>query len=187
MRKVLYLLSELDEEQLDWLVDAGTREWLNPEQVLVREGQRISVLYLTLTGRFQVRTRERIVAELGAGEIIGELSFLDSRPPAATVTALENASVLSIPTVRLGSKLKTDHVFGSNFYRALGVMLAHRLRDTTLSLAYGSLERRMDSDVEEVGEFSPELLDSLNLAGARFESLMQKLDGEKARTVSSGT
>ena len=66
-------------------------------------------------------------------------------------------------------------------------MLAHRLRDTTRSLAYGSLERRMDSDVEEVGEFSPELLDSLNLAGARFQSLMQKLDAEKARTVSSGT
>ena len=186
MRKILYLLSELDEEWLDWMVDAGTREWLNPGHVLVQEGRRISVLYLTLAGRFEVRTRERVVAELGAGEIIGELSFLDSRPPAATVTALEKSSVLSIPRARLSSKLKTDHVFGSKFYRALGVMLAHRLRDTTLALAYGSVERHMDSDVEEVGEFAPELLDSLNLAGARFESLMQKLDGEKARAVSSG-
>jgi len=186
MRKVLYLLSELDEEQLDWMIDVGTQEWLNPGQVLVQEGQRISVLYLTLTGRFEVRTRERVVAELGAGEIIGELSFLDSRPPAATVNALEHVSVLSIPTARLSSKLKTDHVFGSKFYRALGVMLAHRLRDTTLLQAYGSVERRMDSDVEEVGEFSPELLESLSLAGARFESLMQKLDGEKARAVGSG-
>jgi CRP-like cAMP-binding protein len=186
MRKVLYLLSELDEEQLDWMIDAGTQDWVNPGQVLVQEGRHISVLYLTLTGKFEVRTRQRVVAELGAGEIIGELSYLDSRPPGATVTALENGSVLSIPRARLRSKLNTDHVFGSKFYRALGVMLAHRLRDTTLSLASGPVERRMDSDVEEAGEFSPELLERLSLAGARFESLMQKLEGENARAVGSG-
>src|SRR6185295_14857368 len=101
MRKVLYLLSELDEEALDWIVGVGTREWIEPQQVLVQEGQPISVLYLTLGGRFQVRIRERIVTELGAGEIVGELSFFDSRPPVASVFALEKSSVLSIPTARL--------------------------------------------------------------------------------------
>src|SRR5437870_10687394 len=168
MRKVLYLLSELNEESLDWLVGAGTREWFTPGQVLVEEGKHIDVLYITLQGRFSVSTKGRSVAELRVGEVIGELSFLDSRPPVATVVALEKSAVLSIPRSRLHSKLETDPVFACSFYRALGVMLAHRLRDTTLHLAYGPVERSADSDTEEAGE------SNLNLAAARFESMIRK-------------
>ncbi|HEY2379669.1 MAG TPA: cyclic nucleotide-binding domain-containing protein [Terriglobia bacterium] len=182
MRKVLYLLSELDEHALDWLVAAGTREWLAPKHVLIEEGKPITVLYITLEGKFSVKTKDKVVAELEAGEVVGELSFLDSRPPVATVATLERSAVLSIPAARLRSKLKTDHVFASSFYRALGVMLATRLRDMTLTLAYGTSESR-NLDVEEAGEFSPALFDRLDLAARRFQSLIEKLDMEKGRAA----
>lgn len=186
MRKVLYLLSELNEQALDWITGAGTRETVRAKQILIEEGKHISDLYITLQGKFSVVTKGKSVAQLGVGEIVGELSFLDSRPPVASVMAEEESTVLSIPTNRLRSKLKTDTAFASQFYRALGVMLAHRLRDTTMQLAFGPVERSMDEDVEGAGEFSPELLDSLNLAAARFESMMQKLEHSAVRAAPTG-
>src|SRR5687768_14770161 len=113
MRNVLFILSELNEQALDWIAGAGTRESVAAGQFLVVEGKPIEVLYITLTGKFAVKTKGKVVTELGGGEVIGELSFLDSRPPVATVVALERSSFLSIPASRLRSKLKTDHAFAS--------------------------------------------------------------------------
>src|SRR5215469_9431511 len=64
--------------------------------------------------------------------------------------------------------------------RALGVMLTHRSHDTTLTLAYGPVERGMDQDTQEVGEFAPELLDNRNLVAA--ESMMRKLENDRRET-----
>jgi CRP-like cAMP-binding protein len=176
MRKILFILAELSDQDLDWIAGVGSREAIPKGQILVHEGKRIEVLYMTLRGKFAVSTGgSGVIAELGSGEVIGELSFLDSRPPNASVSALEDSVVLSIPVARLHTKLHSDPGFGSRFYRALGVMLAHRLRDTTIQLAYG-VERRLDDDVEDAGELAPELLDNLNLAGARFEAIMRRLD-----------
>jgi CRP/FNR family cyclic AMP-dependent transcriptional regulator len=176
MRKILFILAEFTDQDLDWIAGTGTREFISRGQVLVTEGKRIEVLYITLEGKLAVTTKgSGTIAELGAGEIVGELSFLDSRPPNASVLALEDSTVLSIPVSRLHAKLKSDLGFSSRFYRALGVLLSHRLRDTVIQLAYG-VERRLDEDVEEAGELSPELLDNLNLAAARFEAILRKLE-----------
>jgi CRP-like cAMP-binding protein len=181
MRKILFILAELSDQDLDWIAGAGGQESIAKGQILVQQGKRIEVLYITLHGKFAVTVEGfGTIAELGSGEVIGELSFLDSRPPVASVSALVDSTVLSIPAARLHSKLRSDPGFSGRFYRALGVMLSHRLRDTTLQLAYG-IERRLDEGIEEVGEMSPELLDSINLAAARFEAIIRKLDMARDR------
>jgi len=37
------------------------------------------------------------VAQLMSGEVIGEMSFVDSYPPSASVQALERSAVLAVP------------------------------------------------------------------------------------------
>ena len=107
MRKVLFVLAELNDQDLDWIVAAGTRESFPRGQVLVRQGEPVPSLYLILRGRFTVTTGDnRLINTIGQGEVVGEISFLDSRPPTATVTAAEDSTVLSLPSGRLRSRLR---------------------------------------------------------------------------------
>jgi NTE family protein len=64
--------------------------------VLVRQGDASDELYIVVTGRcaVSVERREGIIAEIGPGEPIGELSFFGHSPRSATVTAARDSDVL---------------------------------------------------------------------------------------------
>lgn len=176
MRKVLYILSEFKDQDIDWITGVGDKQTVRAGESLVRSGEQIDSLYIVLNGRFEVSIggSAGVIAELGSGEIVGELSFLDSRPPSADVKATEDSIVYSIPARRLTSKFRTDEGFAARFYRALGVLLSDRLRDTSRQLAYGAV-KSLDSDKEEFSEISPDLLDNMGLAGQRFNDILSKL------------
>jgi bacteriocin-type transport-associated protein len=183
LRKVLFILSELADADLDWMVQNGARRAVPRGTVLIREGQPISELYVLLDGSLSVTLsalQGREIARLRSGEVLGELSFLDSRPPSATVAAAEEASVLAISRERLSAKLEQDLGFAARFYRALGVFLAARLRRTQARLGYGP------DDVPEQGadrgdELDPQVLGGVALAGARFDWMLRRLRGEPPR------
>ena len=110
------------------------------------------------------------------GEFIGELSFLDSRPPSATVIASTNSVVVAIPRHMLETKLRDDTAFAARFYRALGVFLAHRLRRMTPqgTEVRDSGAHPVDETAED--EIDPQLLESISLAGKRFEWFQGRFD-----------
>lgn len=183
MRKVLFILSELADADLDWMVQNGSRQVLAEGTVLIREGQPISDLFVLLDGSLSVTLAAlsgKEVARLHSGEVLGELSFLDSRPPSASVTASEKVAVLAIPRERLTQKLVDDTAFAARFYRALGVFLASRLRRTQQRLGYKSDDSILDDDVEHEDELDPDLLDSVALAGARFKWILERLRSARA-------
>jgi bacteriocin-type transport-associated protein len=177
MRKVLFILSELADGDVDWMIESGTRTAVPGGTRLIEEGKPIDVLYIVLDGQLAVTLAalgSQPIARLQSGEILGELSFLDSRPPSASVTAVERSTVLSIPRVRLTEKLAADPAFAARFYRALGVFLASRLRRSQQRLGYDS-ERILDDDVEHEDELDPEVLQHVALAGARFDWMLKRL------------
>lgn len=178
MRRVLFILGELEDADVNWMVEAGVRQPVDRDEVLVEQGREIDALYFVLRGKFAVsiaRPANEVVARLGVGEVVGELSYLDSRPPSATLTAEEDSLVLAIPRRLLTEKLSKDAWFAARFYKALGVFLADRLRSTTSRLAYGEGADELDEDIEAEGEMSPELLDNLELAGARFDWILKQM------------
>jgi bacteriocin-type transport-associated protein len=176
---MLYILSELADEDLDWIVQNGTQEVHAAGSVLIREGEPIEVIYVLLDGQLSVTLQAlggKEVARLRTGEVLGELSFLDSRPPSASVGAVEQVTVLSIPRDRLTARLEADPPFAARFYRALGIFLASRLRKTQQRLGYGG-DRILDDDVQHEDELDPEVLDHVALAGARFDWMLKRLRG----------
>jgi len=180
MRKVLFILSELSDEDVDWLIRNGTKTTYPAGSVLIEEGKPIEVLFILLDGQLSVSLAAlggKEVAVLQSGEILGELSFLDSRPPSASVTAMADAAVLSIPRASLLEKLEADLGFAARFYRALGVFLASRLRRSQQRLGYEG-GRILDDNVEHEDELDPELLDHVALAGARFDWMLRRLRGD---------
>jgi CRP/FNR family cyclic AMP-dependent transcriptional regulator len=177
MRKALFFLGVLNDSDLEWMIAAGTKQQLNPGEVLIEEGKFATSLYLVLDGVFSVIARttgQREVARLRSGEIVGEMSYVDSRPPSATVQAAEPSSVLAIPRQILDGRLQLDVAFAARFYRAIAVLLSDRLRSTVGLLGYGPGQTLQDQ-ASYADEIDTAVLDNISLAGARFDLLLRRL------------
>jgi CRP-like cAMP-binding protein len=162
------------------MINNGAVRRVAAGQVLIREGHPIDGFYIVLEGLFAITSSSRNgqeVARNGVGEILGEISFVDSRPPSATVVALQDSLVFVLDRARLRDKLDREAHFASRFYRTVAVFLADRLRNTTSRLGYGA-EREMDEDTEYQGELDTQVLDNVHLAGARFDHMLKRLTGQ---------
>lgn len=165
MTRSAHILGLLRDEDIDWIAQVGLRVTLPAGQPLVEEGRRNSFLHIILSGAFLVTSRstgDRQISVMQRGEVIGELSFLDARPPSATVRAVRASQVLAITRSEVGRKLESDLGFGSRFYKALGITLAIRLRALTRG---GAAEEDEGSERAAMDE-------------ARFEAMMRRLTGE---------
>lgn len=173
MRKVLYILGLLQDKDIDWLAATGQRVSLTAGTNIVTEGQALDSLYIIVDGGLAVIKQGKELARIGAGEIVGEISMLDSRPPIATVAAAEQSTVLRILRKNLQSKLDIDPGFASRFYKALAIFLAGRMRERdTMGFGKG---QALDKDVRAADEIDPDHLENISLAGARFTWLLDRL------------
>ena len=180
MRKVLFILGQLSDGDVEWFSRAGVRRKLREGEVLVEQGRRIDALYIVLDGRLSVSLAGHgEIARRASGEIIGEMSLVDARPPAATVAALEDAVVLAVPQAALEAKAAADPAFAARFYRALATFLSDRMRGTLLRLGYGD-DREPDEGTAPEDELDDNVLDNVSLAGARFDRMLKQLLGASA-------
>lgn len=179
MRKVLFLLGQLSDEDVEWLIDNGTRRNIPAGTLLITQGGPLANLFILLQGTLEVTSTQmgsRAIA-LESGEVVGEVSLLDSRPPTADVRARNDCIVLEFTQEELRDKLAADESFASRFYHALALFLACRLRNTYQQMGF-SKERNLD-DQEFEDELSPEVLDSVHLAAKRFDRVLTRLLGGK--------
>jgi CRP/FNR family transcriptional regulator, cyclic AMP receptor protein len=173
------MFGDLSDSDIEWLAAAGERKSFPKGSVLIRQGEPIEEIYILLDGQLSVRVTSApddvTINTLQKGEIVGELSFLDSRPPTATVMAATDAIVLAIARSKLRLKLERDSAFAAKFYRALGVFLADRLRRSTGRLGYDS-SQLLRPDKADDDEIDPDLLESVAIAAKRFELLLEHLE-----------
>ncbi len=177
MRKVLFLFGQVSDEDIDWMLQVGRKETVPANQVLIVEGQPFDAVYLVLNGTFSVTVaslEDREVNRLGCGEIVGEMSFVDTRPPSATVTAVENSTVFAIPRQLLAERLEENTLFAARFYKAICLFLSDRLRSSVALMGYES-GQEFEDDIEYADELNPGVLDSIHLAGSRFDKLLKQL------------
>lgn len=175
MRKVLYILGLLDDMDVDWLARQGRKRTIASGEVLVREGTPCQSVFLLIDGSMAVSIQGLgRVATLGSGEMIGELSFVDSAPPSATVTAETTCQILDVDKQLLAAHLSRNEGFARRFYQAIAMFLADRLRGTVRRMGYGA-GGSLDSDEVLADELDEKLLDTVSLAGERFDRLIRTL------------
>ncbi|HEY9794515.1 MAG TPA: cyclic nucleotide-binding domain-containing protein [Leptolyngbyaceae cyanobacterium] len=176
MKKVFFLLGELDDDDIDWMVATGRRDEVVAGTVLIQEGKPIDTLHILLEGTLSVSVAAlegKTIARLTSGAVVGEMSFADARPPSATVQAVENSLVLSIPRAYLIEKLQEDLGFASRFYRAIAIFMSTRLRGTVRYLGYAKDQLLSEDTGSE--DLSPEITDNVPLAKARFDWLLRRM------------
>lgn len=80
-----------------------------PNTVLFREGDPGGDLYYLESGKLLVctinGTEVKVLAKIGPGEFIGELSFFDNKPRSSHIVALEKSTILQIPKFELTPQL----------------------------------------------------------------------------------
>lgn len=177
MRKALLVLGILNDSDLDWLIATGVKREIAPGDILIHEGKPVDSVFLVLDGALAVTSRavgDRELARLLSGEIVGEMSFVDSRPPSATVRAVARSLVLAVPRTALQGKLDTEPSFAARFYKALAVFLSDRMRSTIGLLGYGA-GAKLDDESTYADELDTDALERASLAGARFDLLQRRL------------
>ena len=179
MRKVLFLFGQLNDQDIEWLVGVGEKRSIPAGDVLIREGQPFDAIFIVLDGTLAVEAAAlggKEINRLGCGEIVGEMSFVDARPPSATVRAIEKSTVFAVPRPDLATRLDEDAAFAARFYRALCLFLSDRLRSSVALMGYEG-DGGLEMDVEYEDELNPGVLDSIHLAGSRFDAMLKRLLG----------
>jgi len=181
-KKVLFILGELEDDDIDWIVATGKREEIPAGETLIHEGKPVDTLYILLDGLLTVSIPsmgDKVLAQLSTGDMVGEMSFVDSRPPSATVKTSEPSLLLSLSRAVLVQRLEQDLGFAFRFYRALTILLSTRLRGTVRLLGYGSDEELNHTTEGVQPEFDPHVSESVALAEVRFNWLLRRLKNLK--------
>jgi len=133
------LLSGLPEHLSASLFASTTRVALSADEVLFLAGDAGDGCYRVEEGLLKVTMvsragSERILAFLGPGAIVGELSIIDGLPRSASVVAVRDASLSFLSRAAFEDFAKKH----PEIYKSLVTMIATRLRETDAVIAAGS-------------------------------------------------
>lgn len=124
------LFSALDNYALERLVAMSTELSLKPGEYLIHQDELGDSMYVIVEGRIQIRKvvgdSEVVLAERGAGEVIGEMSVLDQAPRVASGIALTNVRALQIDQETFMALLD----WSPSAARAILKTFAQRIRST---------------------------------------------------------
>ena len=116
----------------DWalVADKASRVNFKTGETIVERGRRTHGVYLILKGTASVHIPSHTATKvIGAGEICGELSFLDELPASASVIADGAVEAYYLDRPALTSLFELFPHLASRFYRSLAANLSRRLRD----------------------------------------------------------
>jgi CRP/FNR family cyclic AMP-dependent transcriptional regulator len=133
------LLSGLPSHLSKNLFNAATPVKLTADATLFTAGDAGNGCYRVEDGLLKVTMMsraggERILAFLGAGAIVGELSIIDGLPRSASVVAVRNSELSFLRRSAFEDFAKTH----AEVYKSLVELLAARLRETDAVVAAGS-------------------------------------------------
>ncbi|NET73517.1 MAG: cyclic nucleotide-binding domain-containing protein, partial [Sphaerospermopsis sp. SIO1G2] len=119
------------------------------------------------------------LAQLSQGEILGEMSFVNTGIASATVKTATESSLLSISQHKLRVKLKQDTSFAKRFYQAITVVITDRLRARMVSIGFSQtayLNNQFSLESIDEDELDLDTLDNTALAATRFDWLLKQVN-----------
>jgi CRP-like cAMP-binding protein/SAM-dependent methyltransferase len=133
---MIHLFQLLSDSSVDWIVHNSTEARVDAGEVLIREGTRISSMYIVTEGLLGVYTGSagnKKISHVGPGAVVGEMSFVEDSATAASIIAIEQTHLLELSRDKLSEQTTADPIFAADFYRAIAVTLSQRLRTAQAS------------------------------------------------------
>lgn len=128
------LFRSLDDSELHELLRAITPRQVAAGETIFRQGDASDAAYAIQSGRVEIVTDgeagEVHVAELGAGDVIGELSLLDGSPRSATARAIGPVSLFRIDHREFDFLRRNMRPAAYKVIRTVAMTICERLRET---------------------------------------------------------
>jgi CRP-like cAMP-binding protein len=102
---------------------------------LAKENRELERLFFICSGRAKVSIAGREVAQLEAGNFVGEVAFLTERPATATVIAEGAVRALAFERGKLNQFFKHETEVAGLIYQLIGRELAHKIKVSNSLLA----------------------------------------------------
>lgn len=139
----MHFLDRLGPSDRERLLAAGHVVRLLDGALLVRRGAQGGDIYLVEEGDFDVVDRtaqpEVVLGQIGTGQVIGELSFMDRAPRSADVRARGEATARLWERETLLAVFESEPDIGAAFFEALALSTVGRLRLLTENVRDGAL------------------------------------------------
>jgi cAMP-dependent protein kinase regulator len=114
-------LAAVDASKREDLMGRFETRSLAPGAVLVKEGQEVAGLFLIASGGVQVTSKDSdgdtvVLAQLGPGDVVGEISLLLRRPATASVHAVHPTVALELTRERFQEAIRQHPTLLSELY-----------------------------------------------------------------------
>jgi CRP-like cAMP-binding protein len=115
----------------DWslILDKSRRQSFKKGERLVAQGKQSRALYLLGAGKVNISVAGARIAQIGPGEICGDMAFLENSVASATAIADEAVEAYTLDWSSVESLFELFPHLASRFYRSLAVNLSRRLRE----------------------------------------------------------
>ena len=158
------LFKGLTEEDLESLAALMAEASLKRGESLFHEGDAGNRLYLITEGKVKLSHtspdgRENLIAVLGPGEIIGELSLFDLQPRSSTVTAIAPTKLLTLAHEEMRKYIEDHPRLAILMLRQLALRLRNtnnQMADLVFSDVPGRVAKALLDLAEKFGERTPE-------------------------------
>ena len=127
------ILKGIELDELAPLLDACDELMFQPDDVVLTSGHHERALWLLLMGQATVtidstEQASQWVAEIGAGSVVGEMSFLHPAPHSATVTSRASCTFLRLDRARFDKVAEQHPALASRLILNIAELLAARLQ-----------------------------------------------------------
>jgi CRP-like cAMP-binding protein len=120
----------------DWalLIDRAKKVTFKKEETLIKKGGQTKVVYLLVRGTAKIEAEFGVrIAQIGPGQICGEMAFLEDNVASASAIAEQEVEACAIDWSTLRDLFELYPHVASRFYRSLAVSLSRRLRRQIMS------------------------------------------------------
>lgn len=110
------------------LVKLASVRHFEPGEVLVTEGQPVEQLMFLTSGVVTIERNGAVIAACGAGDYVGEMSFLSGQTASATARASKAVGVLAFEQAKLKNAIETDSELRRAMESSLNINLVGKLQ-----------------------------------------------------------
>ena len=186
-RALMDLIGGLETAALNELQDALEWHTMTHGEVLFKQGDPGDATYIIINGRLRITAKlpdgsERVVDELGPGDIVGEFAMLTGEVRSATVSAIRETNLVKLTPLVFNNLLerypqvmmKITRIIIKRLKKAARITPTQRTRATNLALVPISQDAELTEFVAQLAESLASFGRVLHISSTRFDQLYGK-------------
>lgn len=124
------LFAHLSEAEIVACISKSVLISCNQGDRIIKQGNVAKNMNLVLSGEFEIRSGGKTIADIGAGEVFGEIAFFLKQPRTADVVAkIGGSRIISFNDRTVRELIQDDSEIAAKLLRNISTMLCRRLSD----------------------------------------------------------